>query len=294
MNESPLFSIMIANHNDGKYLREALASVEKQTYKNFEVVIVDDGSDDDSIDVLKELESKTNYRIFFNDKNHGCGYTKRKCVELSRGEICGFLDADDALTEDALEVMVEKHLQQPDVSIAYSKYYACDKELKTLYISTHQCNIPEGNTFLNYKRGAISQFATFKKNLYENTLGINAEYRIAEDLDLYFKLEEVGKTLFIDKPLYYYRCGTGNNTSLDDNLLKAAHWEIIAKTAACHRRNVNPSTVEMPLIKEITDSIVFLSTKKVYQSREYKLGYYLLHPLKIAKNILSNCKHSSN
>ncbi|MBR6132880.1 MAG: glycosyltransferase [Bacteroidales bacterium] len=290
MNDSPLFSIMIANHNDGKYIQEALASVEKQTYKNYEVVIVDDGSDDDSNAILKELESKTNYRVFFNNKNYGCGYTKRKCVELAKGDICGFLDADDALTKDALEVMVESHMQHPEVSIAYSQYYACDKGLNTLYVSTHQCDIPEGQTFLNYKRGAISQFATFKKSLYNNTLGINAEYRIAEDLDLYLKMEEVGKTLFIDRPLYYYRCGTGNNTSLDDNLIKAAHWEIIAKTEACHRRNANPNSIEMPIIKEITDSIVFLNTKKILQSKEYKLGYYLLHPSKIAKNILFHCK----
>ena len=129
MNDSPLFSIMIANHNDGKYIQEALASVEKQTYKNYEVVIVDDGSDDDSNNILKELESKSNYRVYYNDKNYGCGYTKRKCVELAKGELCGFLDADDALTNEALEVMVEKHLKHPDASLIYSRYHYCDKDL---------------------------------------------------------------------------------------------------------------------------------------------------------------------
>lgn len=294
MNNNPLFSIMIANHNDGNYIREALASVEKQTYKNYEVVIVDDGSDDNSKDILKELESKTNYRIFYNDKNHGCGFTKRKCVELSKGEICGFLDADDALTNDALEVMVENHLQHPETSLIYSKYYNCNKDLTSLYVSSHQCTIPEGKSFLDYKRGAISHFVSFKKQFYNKTIGINEHFKIAEDIDLYLKLEEVGKTLFIDKPLYYYRCGTGNNTSLDENTIKAAHWEIIAKTAACQRRDANPNTIEMPIIKEITDSIVFLNTKKIIKSREYKLGYYILHPLKIAKKILSCGQQKKN
>lgn len=292
MNDNPLFSIMIANHNDGQYIQDALASVEKQTYKNYEVVIVDDGSEDDSKTILKGLESKTNYRIYYNGKNYGCGYTKRRCVELSRGEICGFLDADDALTEDALEVMVKNHFQHPEASLIYSKFYNCNKDLTSLFVSSHQCQIPNGKSFLDYKRGAISHFVTFKKQYYNKTIGINEHFKIAEDIDLYLKLEEVGKTLFIDKPLYYYRCGTGNNTSLDDNLIKAAHWEIIAKTAACHRRNVNPNIIEMPIIKEITDSIVFLSTKKIFQSKEYKLGYYLLHPFIIVKNILFHCKHN--
>lgn len=293
MNNCPLFSILIANHNDGKYIKDAISSVEKQTYKNYEVVIVDDGSDDDSKAILKEYESNANYRIYFNDKNYGCGYTKRKCVELSKGEICGFLDADDALTNDALEVMVENHIQHIDTSLIYSKYHYCNKDLTPLYVSSHQCQIPNGKSFLEYKRGAISHFVSFKKHFYNKTVGINEHFKIAEDIDLYLKLEEVGETLFIDKPLYYYRCGTGNNTSLDNNIIRAAYWEIIAKTDACKRRNCNYETIEYPIIEEITDSIIFINTKKLYKSKEYKVGYFLLHPLKIFNNLLSCCKNKT-
>lgn len=288
MNDSPLFSIMIANHNDGKYIQEALASVEKQTYKNYEVVIVDDGSNDDSNNILKELESKSNYRVYYNGKNYGCGYSKRKCVDLAKGEICGFLDADDALTNDALGVMVENHSQHPDASLIYSRYHYCNKDLTPLYVSSHQCTIPEGQSFLEYKRGAISHFVTFKKSYYNMTLGINDQFRIAEDLDLYFKLEEVGKTLFIDKPLYYYRNGTGNNTSLNENIVKASYWEIIAKTEACRRRNLSYEAVELPMIEEITNSIVSLKATDIKQTREYKLGNYLLHPKLFFKNLLNH------
>ncbi len=287
MNEQPLFSILIANHNDGKYIKDALASVEKQTYKNYEVVIVDDGSNDDSNVILKELESKSNYRVYYNDGNHGCGFTKRKCVDLANGDICGFLDADDALTPDALEVMVASHLKHPATSIIYSRYHFCNKDLVPLYISNHQCTIPDNSSFLEYKRGAISHFVTFKKSFYYMTLGINDQFRIAEDLDLYFKMEEVGKTLFIDKPLYYYRNGTGNNTSLNENVVKASYWEIIAKTEACRRRNLSYEAVELPMIEEITNSILSYKTDKITHSKEYKLGYYFLHPIFTIKKILS-------
>lgn len=284
----PLFSILIANYNDGSYLNNALASVERQTYRNFEVIIVDDCSTDNSKVILQELESKPNYHIYFNDKNHGCGYTKRRCVEMANGEICGFLDADDALTPDALEVMVESHLKHPDTSIIYSRYHFCNKELVPLYISEHQCTIPEGQSFLEYKRGAISHFVTFKKSSYNNTLGINDHFRIAEDLDIYFKLEEVGKTLFIDKPLYFYRNGTGNNTSLNENVVKAAYWEIIAKTEACRRRNLSYEKVELPIIEEISNSIVSLKEAEIKNTREYKLGSYLLHPKLLFKRFFKS------
>lgn len=285
MNDTPLFSILIANYNDGKYLNDALASVERQTYQNYEVIIVDDCSTDNSKSILQSLEPNPIYHIYYNDQNRGCGYTKRKCVEMSNGDICGFLDADDALTPDALETMVNAHLEHREMSLIYSRYHFCNKTLTPLYTSAHQCPIPEGRTFLEYKRGSISHFVTFKKSFYNKTIGINEQFKIAEDLDLYFKLEEVGKTLFIDKPLYYYRNGTGNNTSLNENVITAAYWEIIAKTEACHRRNLKYEIVELPIIEEITNSIVSLKVSEIKQTREYKIGNYITHPKLVIKKI---------
>ena len=285
MTDRPLFSVMIANYNDGRYINEALASIARQSYDNYEVIIVDDGSTDDSKEILHSMESNPKYHIYYNDVNQGCGYTKRKCVSLANGDICGFLDADDALTDDALQTMVDNHIHQPDTSLVYSRCYMCNNVLSPLFVTMHQCQIPEGNSFLLYKRGAISHFVSFKKSYYDKTLGINPNFKIAEDLDLYFKLEEVGKTLFIDKPLYYYRSGTGNNTSLDKNVIKAAYWEIIAKTDACRRRNLNPEESEIPAIEEIVNSIVSTETDRIKKSREYKLGNYILHPNSIIKRL---------
>lgn len=275
MNECPLFSILVANYNDGRIIKDALASVAKQTYRNIEIIIVDDGSTDDSMNILHELENAENVNIFYNEVNHGCGFTKRKCIENANGEICGFLDADDALTPDAVETMVNEHLSHPTTALVYSRYYMCDKKLTPQFISNHQCIIPEGRTFLDYKRGAISHFVTFKKRFYDMTEGMNPNLHAAEDLDLYYKLEEVGNALFIDKPLYYYRGNTGKNTTLGKNALRAAHWEIIAKTDAFRRRGINLDKNGIPLIEEITKSI---SDYEKNHSREYKLGNCILHP----------------
>lgn len=282
MNENPLFSILVANHNDGRIINDALASVAKQTYRNIEIIIVDDGSTDDSKIILQELEKAENVHVFYNDENHGCGFTKRKCIENANGEICGFLDADDALTADAVETMVNEHLSHPTTALVYSRYHMCDNRLTPQYVSNHQCKIPEGRTFLDYKRGAISHFVTFKKRFYDMTEGMNPNLRAAEDLDLYFKLEEVGDTLFVDKPLYFYRSNTGKNTTLGNNALRAAHWEIIAKTDAFRRRSINLDKDGIPLIEEITESI---SDYKKNCSHEYKLGNCLLHPKEIIKTV---------
>ena len=96
MTKQPLFSILIANYNNGKYLQACLDSVFAQTYTNWEIILVDDASKDKISSALyKKYDNHPQIHIFYNEKNKGCGYTKRRCVELGNGEICGFLDPDD-------------------------------------------------------------------------------------------------------------------------------------------------------------------------------------------------------
>ena len=129
-----MFSVLIANYNNGKYLQEAIDSVLAQTYNNWEIIIVDDKSTDDSVEVYNKYKDDSRFRIYFNDKNEGCGYTKRRCAELAHGDICGFLDPDDTLTEDALEKHIKVHSSQPKVSVIYSRCYYRDNKGKIIGI----------------------------------------------------------------------------------------------------------------------------------------------------------------
>jgi glycosyltransferase involved in cell wall biosynthesis len=113
INNKPLFSVLIANFNNVKTIDNAIDSVFQQTFKNWEIVIVDDGSTDNSCDIYKKYEQDSRFKIFYNKKNRGCGYTKSQCVELAEGDLCGFLDADDALSKNALEIMVNLHKNKP-------------------------------------------------------------------------------------------------------------------------------------------------------------------------------------
>ena len=226
--DMPLFSVLIANHNHGDYLMDAIESVKAQTYAHWEIVIVDDGSTDNSFELYAELDKDSRIKVFRNEENRGCGFTKRRCLEMAQGELCGFLDADDCLVENALEVMVEAHQSHPECSLIYSQMYLVDPQMNIIKVSEHQRALLPGETFLTcHGIGVISHFVTFKKACYDKTEGMDESLRIAEDVDLYFKLEEVGETMFLPKPLYYYRIDTGCNVSLvDSNRAKTLGWEV--------------------------------------------------------------------
>ena len=74
----PLFSVLIANYNNGRFLQQAIESVLTQTYSNWEIVIVDDASSDNSFDIYDKYKDDNRFVFKFNEKNEGCGSPKRR------------------------------------------------------------------------------------------------------------------------------------------------------------------------------------------------------------------------
>ena len=284
MNANPLFSVLIANYNNGKYLMEAINSVYAQTYTNWEIILVDDASTDNSKEIYKELEKDTRIHIFYNDENHGCGYTKRRCAELANGELCGFLDPDDIISKDALQIMAQEHIANEGISMAYSDMYYCDENLNIIS-TTHRGQIPDNTTFLEFYN-YVSHFAVYKRSVYLKTEGISADAQRAVDHDLYFKLEEYGPFTFVSQPLYFYRTGTGTNISCGENQIKALFWDYVAMIDACRRRNIPIESVVMPRFLNII-SYYKQQLNAVYNSNTYRVGNFIVLPYRIMRKLFN-------
>ena len=211
----PLFSILIANYNNGGYLQEAIDSVLAQTYGNWEVILVDDKSTDDSPAIYEKYSDDCRFKIYYNDVNRGCGYTKRRCAELATGEICGFLDPDDALLPEALETMVKAHAAHPECSLIYSTCYRYSGDRKAeMPVWDFIGPIPEDSDFLVYRKKLVSHFVSFKREAYLASEGIDPTLQAAVDRDLYYHLEEQGKLLHLPIPLYLYRINNAASISI--------------------------------------------------------------------------------
>ncbi|EMM79696.1 glycosyltransferase, group 2 family protein [Leptospira interrogans str. 2006001854] len=107
----PLISILVPVYNTRrKYLEEMVHSVEMQTYKNWELILFDDASPDESLGNYLKERSKTDFRILYfrSDKNGGISLTTQKAFECSKGEYIAFLDHDDRLSKNALSIVVKK------------------------------------------------------------------------------------------------------------------------------------------------------------------------------------------
>lgn len=257
--ENPLFSILIANYDNGKYFDDCYKSIIAQTYTNWEVIIVDDGSTDDSVAVIKKIIGEdSRFKFYENAENKGCGSAKRRCAEMANGEICAFLDPDDAITSDALALMVAEHMKFPDASTIYSHIIFCDQDLNVQYKNTSK-QIENFNPYYFDFDGYVTAFLSYKKKFYDKTQGLNSYLQRAVDRDLLFILYEVGSALLLDKALYKYRIHN-NGISTNNNQDKAYFWYWVAIIDAAKRRNVN---VENLFVEK-----AFTSRREFYLQRE--------------------------
>ena len=273
MLPKPLFSVLIANYNNGKYLEDAIKSVLRQTYDNWELIIVDDGSTDNSAEIYCKYLNDNRIKYYYNDHNEGCGYAKRKCVELANGIVLGFLDADDIILPKAIESMVFIHNKFPNVSIAFSRYYECDEQLRIIKES-RRLKIPPGKSYLTHGDFKPEVFASFKKKFYDKTVGISGSLLRGVDQDLYLKLEEVGDIFISEEVTYMYRMHQ-SNISISQGL-KALYWNIIVRHDACIRRNINPEEISYKNFYDEINNRYYMGLNAKSNSIHSKIGIKVL------------------
>ncbi len=143
-------TIVIPCYNAQKYLLQTLKSIEDQTHQPNEILLIDDGSTDNSISIAKEF----GVNIHRNPKNMGIGYTRQVGLELADGDYVAYLSADDTYHPRFLETSI-KHLMNNRAT--YSDYYRCDETLTPT--SVFQCP--------SYSKENVIDWA-LKKNMFIN------------------------------------------------------------------------------------------------------------------------------
>lgn len=283
-------SILIANYNNGKYFNDCWKSIINQTYTNWEVIIVDDKSTDNSLDLINNIiKDDKRVKIFVNNKNFGCGYTKRRCAELATGDLYGFLDPDDALEPNALEVMNLIFTTNSLAVLAYSKHTKCDENLKCISNKYDTKLVDTQDLYFFNINAIISHLCVFRASAYKKTEGIDPYMLRAVDQDLYLKLCEQGPTLAVDEYLYKYRIhsngistGTGYET-----VSKAEYWHWYAINAAAKRRGIY---VENLFIDFYINKSIYNALVKNYQLIKNSGSYKLSQKISGLRNIFKKNK----
>ncbi len=219
------FSILIAHYNNARYFQQCFESLLSQTYTNWEAVILDDCSEDNSETIINNIIQKDpRFRYYKNPKNKGVGFTKGRLIELALGDLCGYVDPDDAILPNAIEKSVDVFKKDQKVALTYSRFMACDQNLKPIAPFKSAKQVENHNSCFFNCPIQINHFVCFKKEIYLTVEKMNSELKISEDQDLYLKLYEKGKVVFINETNYLYRMHEGGISQNENKKKSYEYW----------------------------------------------------------------------
>ena len=257
------FSILIAHYNNARYFQQCFDSIISQTCTNWEAIILDDGSKEDEKNTIKAIiKNDVRFKFFENTHNRGVGFTKNKLIELASGEILGYVDPDDAILPTAIEKSIAAFEKDQKVVLTYSRFMECDKDLNPIAPFKSAKQVENNNLYFFNCPIEINHFVCFRKETYETTEKMNIDLKIAEDQDLYLKLYEKGKAVFINETNYLYRSHDGGISQNENKKSSYDYWGKVIWYAMKRRRLTTINGKKIPQ--------EFTSSKEIFQLLDYQ------------------------
>jgi len=214
MTEDHLISVIIPNYNYAHYVGDAIDSVMAQTYDNFELIVVDNGSTDDSKHFLEEYENKYSpqLRLVFQD-NRGQAGSRNRGIKESKGDLIAFLDADDVWMPNKLEEQIKLFID-PTVGLVYSSYWISDQNLKQIKIEKAEYR---GDVLIYFATKVYTAVvvggesnAIIRKECFDKVGYFDTDLEESTGWDMYRRIASCFHLDYVDLPLMKYRIH-GNN-----------------------------------------------------------------------------------
>jgi glycosyltransferase involved in cell wall biosynthesis len=209
MTGTPQISVVVTCYNYGRYLEGCLRSVLDQTFQDLEIVVIDDGSTDDTPQVMARFAAVPNLR-YHRRENGGHASAKNLGIRESRGEFIAFMDADDLWGPDKLVKQI-RLFANPRVGVVYSRGTVIDKTGKPIEnVSTAK--------FLQPRAGQVTDWlfqdnfvwfssAVVRRTCLETFGGLDESFEMGNDWDMWLRISTRFEFAYVDEPLVSYRVG---------------------------------------------------------------------------------------
>lgn len=218
----PKISIVTPSYNQGEFIEETIESVLDQKYPNLEYIIIDGGSSDNSIEIIKKYEDKLTYWI--SEKDNGQTDAINKGLRRATGDIFAYLNSDDTYLPGTFKKIVKYFDENPGHGILYGDYYVIDEKSRVVQ--------KKQEIQFDYKMGCcigfgliIPQPSTFFKRDVINHIGyLDEKFKYAMDADYWFRASQVTKIKHIPEYISAFRVHSNSKTGMHINNGTSAYF----------------------------------------------------------------------
>lgn len=270
----PLISIIVPCYNQAQYLSEALDSVMAQTYPNWECIVVNDGSLDNSDEIARVYCDKDSRIKYLKQNNQGVSIARNNGISHSSGEFILPLDGDDKIAPTYLEKAVAYFREHPRTKVVYSltRFFGDSNELFQL---------PPYNYESMLWRGLIVCTAMYKRVDFDKTNGYNPNMREGlEDWDFWLTLIDKDDDVHrIEEELFYYRKKKESRTSNSMNYLRDLYIQIYRNHKHIYD-NYSEDIIYRQYLLDHTEQRIYEKELEIRNSWSYRIGSWFLFPIK--------------
>ena len=296
---SPKLSIIIPVYNAEKYIEECIKSVLNQKYKDFEIIIVNDGSTDNSLNIISKLKNSYGKIKLFNLENNGVSNARNFGIEQSKGEYIGFVDADDLIDEE-MYLTLMKNMENESLDIimcARENFYVNTNKTNKIFLDI-DTNVKIERKFYEEKLlplivkldDSISSVWSkmYRKSvIIENDIKFDVNLNINEDWN--FNIDFLGFSknfMYINKPYYKYR--VENNQSLSRKFRNDYFDIYVKKYNKIYKKFVLEQKEKSDLLKIANESLCYYTSFSIINEFDKKNKMKLSEKITKVNSILSN------
>tara|TARA_B100000780_G_scaffold274215_1_gene238906 strand:- start:656 stop:1456 length:801 start_codon:yes stop_codon:yes gene_type:complete len=239
MSTDNFFSVIIPTYNSAKYVKRTLESVIDQTYPHYEIIVVDDGSDDNTVEIIYNYFENFNsisYKVL-QQKNYGAGSARNRGIDNAKYDWIAFLDSDDLWNNNKLSDISD------DINKNTNRNFFCHNECIIeldggVTINNYSRNFDYSKSLVRqlYQRNYFSTSAVVvKKSVLLKHNGFNVSFRSAQDYEMWLRMSSDIKVKFVDRVLGTYIMRSGNISTSN-------YWSRlfnILRIKLIHRKKVN-------------------------------------------------------
>lgn len=206
MNAIPLISVIIPMYNVKDYIGETLNSVLKQSYRNIEIIVIDDGSTDESSEVVKKLQYKHKNIYYIYERNRGVSAARNVGIKSAKGDYIAFLDSDDLWEKTKLDKQIKQIIEgKTDASYCGTIDYFEDRNI---YLK-EKIRFYNGQVLIPFLKdnfwGQTGTWMVRKSLILDNEILFNESCNWGEDFEFFFKVMALGNIISVEEFLFIYR-----------------------------------------------------------------------------------------